>query len=265
MSLLAGREGFSFQQLSSPLLWEFIYACMSSMTDKIDPRSILQNPSRKQIAGYVHDEGVKNNEQTLRTQYQGEFVTLAFDGGTFKTSNYYVGTIYIPYKVCSPVVIEFEEGVKTKKEMAIVIAETIKRVSKYATVINIVVDGLKHQLDATNLFPKEHENNFQKYLLDYTNALPFLLPDLPHLVQLSLTHARKNKELKLKDYILQIDNIGVEIRKPKAVTIIGSRCPSYPLTRFFYIVPKMLFMKKNKVNIIKHLLRYFSFFFNFIC
>jgi hypothetical protein len=71
-----------------------------------------------------------------------------------------------------------------------------------------------------------------------------------------LTHAKDNSNLHLGEYIQQIDAIGTEIRKSQGVKIIGARCPTYPITRFFYIVLKMKFILERREAIYNYYQRY---------
>jgi hypothetical protein len=68
---------------------------------------------------------------------------------------------------------------------------------------------------------------------------------MPHIFQLVLTHAQKKSNLLINQYIFQIDELARIISTSAAVNIIGCRCPSYPKSRFFYIVLVMQFIIKN--------------------
>jgi hypothetical protein len=234
IAVLAGKEGFSFKQIASDGLWNLIYTCMDQTNlgrqkeQRIIPDSVVEKPSRKFISKCVQEEGEKEYLR-LKNVYEGEYVSLAVDAGNFKGHDYYVGIIYTPYQrkeTVPPLLVCFEESIKTQSEIAHTIATTINNVQEYAKIMSIIVDGLKHQVQAAQLFPTSKLENYQQFINNLGNPLPFLLPDIPHLFQLVLTHARDNSELLLGDYINEVDKIGVDIRKNQAVKHIGARCPT---------------------------------------
>jgi hypothetical protein len=263
LAVLAGKEGMSFQQIASDNLWEFIYICMDKMnggkktTDATDPRTTISQPSRRFVSEVVHEEAEKLNKNIQNEVYNNEYVSLQFDGGNFKGREFYIGMIYSTYNQnCSPHLVCFEESIKTQQEMAKVIGEVISKVWRFADITNIIVDGLRHQIQASSLFSTSQIGNFQEHITDRKHTLPFLLPDVPHLVQLMLTHAKKTTTLQLGKYLVDIDALGTEIRKPKAVQFIGARCPTYPPTRFFYVVLKMKFILEKKEKIVLYYERF---------
>jgi hypothetical protein len=272
-SILASRAGMSFQQIASGTLWDVIYMCMEKMNvgrkaeERIEPSSVIEKPTRKFVSTSVHKEAQVELDHLQKSKYKSQYVVLAFDGGSIKGREYYLGICYVPHKKdIPPLLVCFKNSIKDQKKMAETIAETIKSVWAFANVVNIVVDGLRHQIQASTLFPSSQGGNFQDFLESDGHALPFLLPDIPHLFQLMLTHARANSNLELGNILDEIDRIGAEIRKPKGVKAIGSKCPTYPPTRFFYCVFKMKFMLEKKESILNYFQRLVFFFFlmNFI-
>jgi hypothetical protein len=184
--------------------------------------------------------------------FSSEYLVFAFDSSQFKGIDYFIGIAYIPYKNCLPTLICFEEKVKKQDEIAKTISNTIIEISKISEIINIVVDGLPYQLEAVSLTTQSNKGNIHEYLKNYSITPPFVLPDIPHLVQLAVTHTKDNGSSKLNEFINMIDEVAVEIRKPNVVEIIGARCPCYPKTRFLYIVLTMKFIMKNSDNIIQY-------------
>jgi hypothetical protein len=267
---LAGKDGLSFQQIASSDLWDMIFLFMEEMNKKkkveqrIVPESIVTRPTRKIVSQIVGEQARKEYSKILTEQFNGEYVTLAFDGGSFKGRDYYVGVVYITYKPCHPLLVCFRESVKNQTDMAVVLAETLEKLWMYTDVINVVVDGLPHQIQAMCLFPTSSGDNFQQFLPEGDHNLPFYIPDIPHLIQLMLTHAKNSPDLQLNYFLTEIDEISKEIRKKLAISAIGARCPTYPITRFFYVVPKMKFMVKRKDVIINYYRRCGFFFFTLI-
>jgi hypothetical protein len=262
MAKLAGKDGLSFRQLTSNNLWELIFLCMNEMNEvrkieeRVQPESVIKKPTRKGVSRVIHEEAEKELIKLRSEKFHGEYLTLAFDGGSFKGRDYYVGVAYVPYKACSPLIVCFEQSVKTQEDFARTFAATLSEVWKFAEVSCVVVDGLRHQAQAMTLFPTSDGVNYQELLDDKQHALPFLLPDVPHLLQLMLTHAKNNPTLELNKIISGVDSIGTEIRKRTAVNAIGGRCPTYPTTRFFYIVPKMKFIIDKRELIYNYYQRY---------
>jgi hypothetical protein len=154
--------------------------------------------------------------------------------------------------------------------MAEVAVQVLLEVSEYIDVTNVVLDGLFRQMKAFALFPSESskEPNFQDTLpAEFPNPLPFVLPDLPHLFNLSLTHIKEKPDFMLGQYTEDVNGICSEIRKKDAVTFIGSRCPTYSKTRFFHIVLELSFIEKNKAKITAYYAQYvlILFLYSFIC
>jgi hypothetical protein len=177
---------------------------------------------------------------------------LEFDGGEFAGSFYYAGLLSVAYSKDQPALVCFKKGVKSQEQMAKEIAEVIQEVSKKVHVIAIIVDGLLYQIQAVHLFPTApttavSQTNFQFYLSNsnFKLPLPYHLVDLPHVMQLMLTHARDDTTLVLGTYIDAVDALANDLRSKEAVAAIGARCPYYPATRFFYVVLRILFMEKK--------------------
>jgi hypothetical protein len=115
--------------------------------------------------------------------------------------------------------------------------------------------GLPHQLQALSLFPTSSLPNFQQYLNDFSSPLPFLMPDVSHVFQLSLKKAAEESALPLKNYLDDIDNLASKIRKKSRCYYWGklSYLPSYQIfllcliqelrfhTEIYFQLPVLLF------------------------
>jgi hypothetical protein len=265
LAILSGKDGLSFSQLSSDNLWNFIFYCMNLMNDnnykenQINPHSLINQPTRKNVASYVEKEG-PIQFKALKQVYSKQYVSLSFDGGEFNGTDYYVGIIKSPYNPNIPALLVcFEQNIKSQLDFAKIVAEVVMEISKFCFIMNICVDGLKHQIQASHLFPTSTKENFQNFIEKKNFPLPFLLPDIAHIFQLVLTHAKSNKKkyLQLNSYFILIDKIGNEIRRLEAVKLIGAKCPTYPSHRFFYIVLKIQFMLRKRCEIINYYKRFF--------
>jgi hypothetical protein len=137
----------------------------------------------------------------------------------------------------------------------------VEKVREYSFISNIVVDGFRHQMQAVRLFSKSAKGNFQNFLSKSDIPLPYSLPDVAHILQLCLTHAKKNNDVSLGEDITKIDKLAMEIRKHFAVFSIGSRYPIYSPTRFFHIVLTMQFMVEIEQQILEFAKK-FQIFFN---
>jgi hypothetical protein len=258
LALLAGNVGMSFKQIAHPTFWALVLECMKEMNEGVpaeyqkDPQKLITPPTDKQVSAIVNDEGPKE-KKSVYERNKGEKGTLSFDGGEFGHVPYYCGVLYFPHKPHEPpTVVCFKKGISSQAEMAEVAVQVLVEVSEYIDVTNVVLDGLFRQMQAFALFPSESskEPNFQDTLpADFPNPLPFVVPDLPHLFNLSLTHLKEKPDFLLGKYTDDVNSICTEIRKKDAVTFIGIRCPTYSRTRFFHIVLELSFMEKNKARI----------------
>jgi hypothetical protein len=190
---------------------------------------------------------------------KGEHGTLAFDGGEFTGEFYYAGVLSFLYLLDPPTLVCFKKGIKSQEEMATEIANVIIEISKTVRVIAILIDGLLYQIQAVHLFPTGTttpgtKTNIQYHLTEhgFKMPLPYHLVDLPHIFQLTLTHARDNFQLMLNSYITEVDDLAADLRTREAVAFIKARCPSYPATRFFYVVLRMLFMQRKADAIVEY-------------
>jgi hypothetical protein len=223
-----------------------------------DPRTLITLPTDFAIAANVHRESPKEKELFLEKNV-GEYGTLQFNNGEFAGSSYYAGILSIAYSKHPPVLVYFKKGVKSQVQMAEEIANAIVEISKKIHIIATVIDGLQYQIQAVHLFPSgpttpQSVTNFQYHLskANFLCPLPYHLVDLPHIIQLMLTHARDNPSLILNSHIALIDNLVSDLRSRQAVAYIGAKCPAYPATRFFYIVLRMTFMQKKAAEIIDY-------------
>jgi hypothetical protein len=248
---MAANDGLSFTQVSSDNLWKTIEKCIKKKT--------VQKPTRKLVADCVNEYGVIEHKKLFLSKYANEYMVLSFDSSKFKGTDYFIGMGYITYKHCPPILICFEENVKNQEVIARIISDVIKEVSSKSETINIVVDGLRHQLQAVSLVTSSDKGNIHDYLKNFDSTVPFVLPDLPHLFQLSLTHTMANSELKLNQYVADVDNLANSIRTQTAVQFIGAKCPTYPKTRFFYVVLRMLFIVKKREKIQEYFKRFVLF------
>jgi hypothetical protein len=192
LAALDAEDGLSFSQISSDNLWNLIYTCMDKVRNQynkqpiLDSMSIIQKPSSKDISKLIKKEAEK--EKNKFKDLNGDFGTLSFDGGEFAGRNYFVGIISFCYKPESTCILAcFEEDIRTQEDMACVCAESINRVYPYIRIINISTDGLLHQVQAMHLFPTSTLENYQNFLKHPNEAKAYYVPDIPHLLQLSLT------------------------------------------------------------------------------
>ena len=105
------------------------------------------------------------------------------------------------------------------------------------------------------MFPSvsSHEPSYQEKLpAGFSKPLPFLIPDLPHLFTLALTHVQEKRDLGLAKYVSDANEVCKEIRKKDAVEYIGSRCVTYSPTTFFHFVLDIMFIEKKKDQIIEY-------------
>jgi hypothetical protein len=243
--VLAAKDGLSFSQICSTNLWKLIYCCMNLAQKEtlIENEALIKIPNRQTISDYVKTEAGK--EKQLLHSMREEYATLSFDGGIFSGKSFFIGTISFPYKMKSPMLVTFKEGIKTQEQMALACADTINTLHSNIQVTNIVTDGLLHQVEAMNILSNSKLDNFRNHL-NFADPIPYYLPDIPHLFQLSLTHAKTESSLGLAYLITNIDRIASYVRTPNAVSFIGTKCPTYPNTRFFYIVLLMVYILKHK-------------------
>jgi hypothetical protein len=255
IATLCAKSAISFKQASSDPLWNLVYFSMNKMNNflpeesKIIVQNIMKKPSRKKVAEIVKMEGEKKKLINLQNK-EGKYGVLAFDGAEIGHCEYYVGILYFPCLQDESVVVCFKNNIRSQEDIAEACSETLMNISKHVSIINFVVDGLKHQYQALSLAPSSKLANFQDYLEDFSFPLPFILPDIPHIIQLSLRNAADSESIPLKGYLAEIDSPCATIRKPEAVSLIGSRCPSFPKTRFFYSVLLMTFLVKHQNKII---------------
>lgn len=255
LASLCAKTGLSFNQASSDALWDLIHYCMSKVNDlltvenKIIVENLIKKPSRIKVAQIVKTEALKK-KLTILENNNANYGVLAFDAAEIAHENYFVGILFFTTSTDKSIVVCFENDVKTQEEIAETCAKTLVEVSKYVSITNFVVDGLLHQIQALCLEPTSSLSNYQQHLKDFPISLPFLLPDIPHIIQLTFRHAVEFSSLKLKIYITEIDGLAAMIRKKEAVDFIGSRCPTFPKTRFLYSVLLMMFFVKHNEKIL---------------
>jgi hypothetical protein len=260
----AARAGMSYKQVSSEEVWDLVYDCMSLMDadkpaeQRKDPRTLIARPTDRAVAKSVHSEGPKGKEAMLE-KYKGEYGNLQFDGCEFAGEFYYVGVFSLPCLKVRPFLVCFKRGVKSQLEIAHVISDVIMDISKKVHIDAVLIDGLLYQIQGVHLFPKAPTTvnspiNIQYYFsrANYKQPLPYHIVDLPHIFQLMLTHAKDNQVLKLKTYVEEIDQLAKELRSHEAVAYIKARCPTYPPTRFFYVVLRMKFMQRKAQLILEY-------------
>jgi hypothetical protein len=270
LALLAGRVGMSFSQIAHPTFWGLIVECMNEMNKDLppelqkDPLNVIQPPTRQQVSRITNEEGPKEKDNNLK-RYAGAKATMSFDGSEFAHVPYYASVLYFPYLPNEPpCVVYFKTGVSSQAEMAEAAFKVLSEVWEYVDVTNVVLDGLFRQLQAFALFPSEtsKEPNYQDKLpADHSKPLPFVLPDLPHVITLALTHVKEKPELGFGKYVDDANAICSEIRKKAAVAFIGSRCPTYSRTRFFHFVLEIMFIEKRKEKIIAYYQQFMECFF----
>jgi hypothetical protein len=178
LAYLCSNDGFSFSQLCSENLWDLIYYCMDEVQKQnkfttINSRSIIPTPNRKQIALFVKNEAEKEKLKIFKGN--GEFATLAFDGGKFANVHYFVGLVYFPHKLnYSPNLVCFEENILTQDQMSFQCADVLNKLFPSTKVTNIVLDGLLHQVQAMHHFPSSDKSNFQNFLENNNEPTIFL-------------------------------------------------------------------------------------------
>jgi hypothetical protein len=238
---LAGSTNISTRQAGSHAMLDFVLRVFQRglsfpkeyVGEVINAEELIDPITPQTISQGLATRAEEKFKSFLNELVDVKFVNLVVDAGTVHQLRSIVCLLSSPYVSAQPILLDLRENHgMTKPEYRELFCQLVDQAEEaHLTVCSIIIDNLGAQ-----------SAGLESFLVSPKCAI-IHIKCFAHMTNLVI--ANTLQEANLSRVMAMVTQIQTAIRKPRAVAVIGKKCPVYVKTRWIYMIDTLAFIFDN--------------------